>query len=145
MAAEIPDLFGGPARLLAGTAAGLDLLAIDAPHLYGRPGDPYLAPDGTDWPDNAARFGALGSVAARIGTGLLPDYRPDVVHGHDWQAGLAPAYLHFARAPAGPRSPARWRRRTTSPIRGSSRPGRWRGSACPRRPTAPRASSSTAR
>ncbi|WP_237482168.1 glycogen synthase GlgA [Lichenibacterium dinghuense] len=99
VAAEIPDLFGGPARLLAGTAAGLDLVAIDAPHLYGRPGTPYLAPDGTDWPDNAARFGALGLVAARIGTGLLQDYRPDVVHGHDWQAGLAPAYLHFAQHP----------------------------------------------
>ena len=97
--AEIPDLFGGPARLLAGVAAGLDLLAIDAPHLYGRPGNPYLAPDGTDWPDNASRFGALGLVAARIGTGLLPDYRPDIVHGHDWQAGLAPAYLHFAQFP----------------------------------------------
>ena len=97
--AEIPDLFGGPARLLAGTAAGLDLLAIDAPHLYGRAGNPYLAPDGTDWPDNAVRFGALGLVASRIGTGLIPDYRPDIVHGHDWQAGLAPAYLHFAQFP----------------------------------------------
>jgi starch synthase len=97
--AEIPDLFGGPARVLAGVAAGLDLLAIDAPHLYDRPGYPYLAPDGTDWPDNAARFGALGLVAARIGTGLIPDYRPDIVHGHDWQAGLAPAYLHFAQYP----------------------------------------------
>ena len=69
------------------------------PHLYDRPGNPYLAPDGADWPDNAARFGALGLVAARIGTGLLPDYRPDIVHGHDWQAGLAPAYLHFAQFP----------------------------------------------
>ncbi len=28
------ELFGGPARLLRGRAAGLDLLAIDAPHLY---------------------------------------------------------------------------------------------------------------
>ena len=36
VAAEIPDLFGGPARLLAGRAAGLDLFAIDAPHQIGR-------------------------------------------------------------------------------------------------------------
>jgi starch synthase len=28
------DLFGGPARVLAGAAAGLELFAIDAPHLY---------------------------------------------------------------------------------------------------------------
>ncbi len=99
VAAEIPDLFGGPARILAGRAAGLDLFAIDAPHLYDRAGNPYLAPDGTEWPDNGARFGALGFVAARIGTGLIPDYRPDIVHGHDWQAGLAPTYLHFAQYP----------------------------------------------
>ena len=97
--ASLPDLFGGPARLLAGTAAGLDLLVIDAPHLYHRAGNPYLAPDGSDWQDNGARFGALGLVAARIGQGLIPDYRPDIVHGHDWQAGLAPAFLHFGPGP----------------------------------------------
>ncbi len=97
--ATVADLFGGPARILAGTAAGLDLIAIDAPHLYLRPGNPYLAPDGSDWQDNGARFGALGLVAARIGQGLIPGYRPDIVHGHDWQAGLAPAFLHFAAGP----------------------------------------------
>ena len=97
--AALPDLFGGPARLLGGAAAGLGLLVLDAPHLYGRPGDPYLGPDGADWPDNAARFGALGLVAARVGLGLVPGYRPDIVHGHDWQAGLAPAFLHFAAGP----------------------------------------------
>ena len=100
--ATLPDLFGGPARLLAGEAAGLDLIAIDAPHLYRRGGDPYVAADGSDWPDNGARFGALGLVAARIGQGLIPGYRPDVVHGHDWQAGLAPAFLHFAPGPKPP-------------------------------------------
>jgi starch synthase len=45
-------LHGGPARLLASSARGLDLLVIDAPHLYARPGNPYCAPDGNDWPDN---------------------------------------------------------------------------------------------
>src|SRR5580704_15199255 len=35
------DLFGGAARVLAGRAAGLDLLVLDAPHLYARPGTPY--------------------------------------------------------------------------------------------------------
>jgi starch synthase len=97
--ASLPDLFGGPAQVVAGEASGLDLLAIDAPHLYGRSGNPYLAADGSDWPDNGARFGALGLVAARIGLGLLADYRPDIVHSHDWQAGLAPAFLHFASGP----------------------------------------------
>ena len=38
-------------------------------------------------------------VAADIGLGRIGDWRPDLVHGHDWQAGLAPAYLAFAGAP----------------------------------------------
>jgi starch synthase len=92
--ATLPDLFGGEARLIAARAKGLDLLIIDAPHLYGRPGNPYAGPDG-DWPDNAFRFAALGKVAAQIGRGLVPGYRPDILHCHDWQAGLAPAYLEW--------------------------------------------------
>lgn len=89
------DLFGGPGRLLAAHAEGLDLLVLDAPHLYARPVNPYLGPDGKDWPDNAVRFAALARVAADIGCGALQGYLPDVVHAHDWQAGLTPAYLHF--------------------------------------------------
>lgn len=90
-----PDLFGGPGRVLAAQVEGLDLLVLDAPHLYERPVNPYLGPDGKDWPDNAVRFAALARVAADIGLGALEGYRPDVVHAHDWQAGLTPAYLHY--------------------------------------------------
>ena len=87
---DIPDLFGGPARVLRGQAGALDVVAIDAPHLYARPGDPYVGPDGVDWPDNAVRFAALGQVAATLATGALA---VDAVHLHDWQAGLTAAYL----------------------------------------------------
>jgi starch synthase len=88
------DLFGGPARVVGGQAAGLDLLLLDAPHLYDRVGLIYLGPDGKDWPDNAARFAALSWAGARIGLGELNDgWRADVVHAHDWQAGLTPVYL----------------------------------------------------
>jgi starch synthase len=90
------DLLGGAARLLAAETHGLDLFVLDAPHLYARPGDPYVGPDRRDWPDNALRFAALAQIAARIGRGLLPGFVPDIVHAHDWQAGLAPALLHFA-------------------------------------------------
>ncbi|RTL96940.1 glycogen synthase GlgA [Ancylobacter aquaticus] len=90
------DLFGGPATLLDGKAGGLDLFVIDAPHLYDRPGGPYMGPDGLDWADNARRFAALGAVASGVGLGLVPGFVPDIVHAHDWQAGLAPAYLHYA-------------------------------------------------
>jgi starch synthase len=97
---EFEDLFGGSARLLGTSAAdGLDVVIIDAPHLYGRAGNIYTAPDGTDWPDNAERFAALGWVAAEIGLGLLPGWQPDIVHAHDWQAGLAPAYLSLSGRP----------------------------------------------
>ncbi len=96
IAREYADLFGGPARLLAGKAEGLDIFAIDAPHLYDRPGNPYLGPDGRDWPDNARRFAALARVGADIGLGAVSAFEPDIVHAHDWQAALAPAYLRFA-------------------------------------------------
>jgi starch synthase len=92
---SIPFLFGGSARLLAGTAANLDLFVLDAPHLYDRPGNPYTAPNGSDWPDNAFRFAALGKVAAATGRGLVPRFAPNVIHTHDWQAGLTEAYLHY--------------------------------------------------
>jgi len=91
---EIPSLFGGPAQLVRGTAGGLDILAIDAPHLYARPGNPYLGPNGADWPDNAQRFAALGQVSADVALGAFAALVPDVLHLHDWQAGLAAAFLH---------------------------------------------------
>jgi starch synthase len=91
-----PNLHGGPARLLSGSSAELDMFVIDAPHLYARPGNPYAAPDGKDWPDNGIRFAALGRVAADIGLGAVPFFVPDIVHAHDWQAGLTLAYLHYS-------------------------------------------------
>lgn len=92
-------LHGGPARLLLSRAAGLDLLVLDAPHLFARPGNPYLGPDGKEWPDNALRFAALAECAAAIARGVVPGIAPDVVHAHDWQAGLVPALLHYGGTP----------------------------------------------
>jgi starch synthase len=94
-----PALFGGPARVLAATVAGLDLLVLDAPHLYARPGNPYVGADGRDWPDNPVRFAALARMAANIGLGAIPAWVPHAVHCHDWQTGLAPAYLHYTGGP----------------------------------------------
>ena len=94
-----PDWFGGPAQLLAGKAAGLDLFVLDIPHLYNRPGGPYSGPDGKDWPDNAQRFAALARAAALIGQGAVASFVPDIVHAHDWQAGLTPAYFEPGRRP----------------------------------------------
>jgi starch synthase len=92
---EFTDYFGGPARLLAGRVSGLDLIVLDAPHLYDRPGNPYVGPDGKDWVDNAMRFAALSFAAYELGRGLVDGYRPQILHSHDWQAGLVPAYVAF--------------------------------------------------
>jgi starch synthase len=99
---HLPHFFGGEARLLRATASELGLFVLDAPHLFARGGNPYLRPDGSDWPDNALRFAALGRIAADIGLGIVPSFVPDIVHAHDWHAALALAYLHYGnqRRPA---------------------------------------------
>ena len=74
--------------------SGLPAYVIDAPFLYQREGNPYVGPDGHDWNDNHRRFALLGWVAAHIASGELDaDWVPDVVHAHDWHAGLVPVYL----------------------------------------------------
>ena len=94
--ARLPGLFGGNAELVRGTTAhGLSVMLIDAPHLYDRPGGPYLGPDGKDWPDNHLRFAALSWVGAQLALGRLGVWKPDLVHLHDWQAALTAAYLRF--------------------------------------------------
>ena len=91
--ADLPDLFGGDAALLKAKVAGIDLLILDAPHLYDRPGTPYLDDQGYDYPDNPERFAALSWVAAEIAENGVDGWKPDMVHCHDWQAGLTPYYL----------------------------------------------------
>lgn len=90
------DLFGGPAKLLACKVEGLDLLVIDAPHLYDRDGGIYVDAEGQDWPDNPERFATLSFVAAVIADKGVEGWTPEIVHGHDWQSGLTPEYLHAA-------------------------------------------------
>jgi starch synthase len=96
---DLPNFHGGPARLLSGSCAGISLFVLDAAHLFARPGNPYVSPDGADWPDNAIRFAALARMAADIGQGSIPAFVPDIVHAHDWQAGLTHAYLHYSDRP----------------------------------------------
>jgi starch synthase len=97
---DYSDLFGAKARLIGARGGGLDLVILDAPALFDRPGNPYLGPDGADWPDNWQRFAAFSRAAADIATGGVPAFVPDILHCHDWQAGLAPAYLRYAGGPA---------------------------------------------
>lgn len=86
-------------RVALATLPGSKISAylVDHPPFYDRPGGPYGGPDGRDWADNHRRFALLSWVAAALGTGADPNWRPDIVHGHDWHAGLAPAYLRAER------------------------------------------------
>ncbi|MBA3910896.1 MAG: glycogen synthase GlgA [Rhodobacter sp.] len=88
------DLWGGPGRVLSGEVGGVPLLLLDAPHLYDRAGGPYSGPV-AEHPDNAVRFAALSWVGASIAREGLEGWQPDILHAHDWQAGLAPAYLGY--------------------------------------------------
>ena len=94
------DTFAGHITLLFGHYNGVGIYLIDAPHLYDRPGSPYHDTNLFAYTDNVLRFALLGWVGAEMASGLDPFWRPDVVHAHDWHAGLAPAYLAARGRPA---------------------------------------------
>ncbi len=104
------SLLGEPARLLAGMLGDAPLVVLDAPGLFAREGSPYLDPEGRDWPDNWRRFAALGRAAADIASGAMVVRGRrrsfDVLHAHDWQGAMAPAYLHWGMAPEAPLVPS---------------------------------------
>jgi starch synthase len=73
--------------------SGLPVYLVDAPLLYRRAGNPYVDPSGRDWPDNPRRFALLGWAAAHLALGDLDrNWQADVLHAHDWHAGLSMAY-----------------------------------------------------
>jgi starch synthase len=120
---EFADLFGGPATILRGTAATLDLLVVDAPHLFARAGNPYVGADGAEWPDNGVRFAGLSAVAGALGVGQVPGLTFDIVHAHDWQAAMAAVYLRFHDGP---------RPGTVLTVHNMAFQGRYRASLFPR-------------
>lgn len=92
---QYAHLLGVPARLIFATIEGLDLYLLDAPALFHRAGGPYADATGIDHADNWHRFAALARAGADLAGGLDPGFQPDVVHVHDWQAGLTPAYMRY--------------------------------------------------
>lgn len=80
-------------KLYLGKIGDVDIYVIDAPELYARVGNPYQDASGVAYEDNYLRFALLSWVASRIADGLDDKWLPNIVHGHDWHAGLMPAYI----------------------------------------------------
>ena len=73
-------------------ADGVRVVFIDRPDLYDR--ESIYGAGGSDYPDNARRFGFLARAAMEYALARSVAGDPfDVVHAHDWQAGLCPVYL----------------------------------------------------
>jgi starch synthase len=89
------SLLGAPARIIAAKHEGRPILVLDAPSYYDRDGGPYSDAMGRDWLDNGLRFAALAKAAADVAAGRAGIKAFDILHAHDWQAGLAAAYLVY--------------------------------------------------
>ena len=94
------DLFGVAATLLSGKACGLELLVLDAPDFFDRTGNPYMDQEGRNYDDNWKRFAAFSRVACDIAQSAVVDWKPDIVHAHDWHSALSLVYLNQRRARA---------------------------------------------
>jgi len=73
---------------------------VDHPPSFDRAGI-YGAPGGDDYPDNARRFTILGRAALAL-CAMTEGGWPQIIHGHDWQAGPA---LLYARGATGDLTP----------------------------------------
>lgn len=100
---EFDNLFGERATLLAGRAQGLDLFVLDAPGFYNRQGPLYTDTHGREYADNWKRFAAFSLVGSQIARGLVTNWRPDVIHAHDWHAAMSLLYLKYAGDDSVPR------------------------------------------
>jgi starch synthase len=95
--ARMTGLPGGDAKLLRGQMpdTGVPVLLLQMDHLFAREGL-YRDPQGRDYLDNLTRFASLAAAATRVARGVRNVKRPDIVHAHDWHAGLTPLYMRLA-------------------------------------------------
>ena len=76
---------------------GVDAVLVDSADLFDREGI-YGTATG-DYADNAWRFAVFSRAALEYAR--LSGDRPSIIHAHDWQTGLVPAYqkMHFSNDP----------------------------------------------
>jgi starch synthase len=86
----------GKVRLLAARTpdTGMPIWLVDCPRLYRRAGGIYQNEAGEEWGDNALRFALLNHVATAIAAGAAGvSWQPNIIHAHDWHAGLVALLL----------------------------------------------------
>ena len=64
------------------------LVLVDVPDLFDR--EALYGTSTGDYPDNAWRFAVFSRAALEYAR--LKEWRPSIIHAHDWQAGLVPVY-----------------------------------------------------
>ncbi|HET7625176.1 MAG TPA: glycogen synthase GlgA [Verrucomicrobiae bacterium] len=70
-------------------AQRLRIYFVDQPDFFQRAS--FYQRDGVDYPDNAERFIFFSKAVAHLARHL--ELKPEIVHAHDWQAGLVPLLI----------------------------------------------------
>lgn len=97
--AKVTALDGSPVRLVSGrTQTGLSVIAAECDTLFGYAGNPYQNADGSERAGNGLAFASFSKLAAELAVGIGRRKGFDILHAHDWQAGLAAAYLKTSGA-----------------------------------------------
>jgi starch synthase len=73
----------------------LTVALIDAPELFDREG--LYGTAAGDYSDNAWRFAVFSRAALEYPR--LKEWRPSIIHAHDWQTGLVPVYQKMQLSP----------------------------------------------
>ncbi len=82
---------------IAEPAENLTVYFVEQNDFYDRPS--LYTQGGTDYPDNAERFIFLAKAATNLAR-YLP-WKPELVHVHDWQAALVPAFIREQQSSGG--------------------------------------------
>lgn len=102
--AELPAIGASPpSRVVAErTPSGFTVWWVEVPELFDRDG--VYGTAAGDYADNALRYATL--VRASLAATRPLEWRPDLVHAHDWQGALAPVLVRHGDLFEGGRAPA---------------------------------------
>jgi starch synthase len=90
---ELGDLFGGPARIRRARWGKRRFISLMRRIFSTATAAPIWGPTARTGPTIRSAFAALDKAAAIIARDGIEGWRPQILHLHDWQAGLAPVYL----------------------------------------------------